>query len=164
VEASAAWLALSTLIGTWEGDGMIEYPTLDPLAYHEVLEIGEGAAPGTDSTGFLHYLQQTSVQRDGKVVASHNETGFIELSEDATLRVMNAQGTDRIESLHGDISDVGGRVSIELASVAIAGDDRMIRSWRSLEVDGDDLAYTMGMATTQVPDGAIHLVAKLSRR
>jgi hypothetical protein len=77
---------------------------------------------------------------------------------------MNAQGTDRIESLHGDISDVGGHVSIELASVAIAGDDRMIRSWRSLKVDGDDLAYTMGMATTQVPDGAIHLVAKLSRR
>ncbi len=164
MDASAAWAALSTLVGTWEGDGTVEYPTMEPAAYHEVLEIRQGAAPGTDSVGFLHYLQQTSLHQDGRVVASHTETGFIELGEDETLHVMNAQGTDRIESLHGEISNAGDRVSIELTSVAIAGDDRVTRTWRSLEVNGDELAYTMGMATTQVPQGAPHLAAKLSRR
>jgi len=159
VEARTAWTALSTLVGTWEGSGTIEFPTLETMPYREVLEIREGTAGG-----FLHYLQQTWRRLDGDDVGSHVETGFIELADDATLRVMNAQGTDRVESLRGEISNAGGRVSIELTSVAIAGDDRMIRTWRSLRVDGDDLAYTMGMATTAVPQGALHLAARLSRR
>jgi len=32
------WQALLSLVGTWEGYGTIEYPTMDPLVYREVLE------------------------------------------------------------------------------------------------------------------------------
>ena len=56
-------------------------------------------------------------------------------------------------------SPTAGVIRIELISVAITGDDRMIRSRRNLEIHEAQQAYTMEMTTTQVPDGAIHLVA-----
>lgn len=153
------WQALLSLVGTWEGDGTIEYPTMDPLVYREVLEIREGR-----NGPFLHYLQQTWRRDGGKEVGSHHESGFITPTDDGTVRILNAQGTDRVEILQGEVSSAAGMIRIELTSVAIAGDDRMIRSWRNLEIHEDQLAYTMGMTTTQVPDGAIHLTAELSRR
>lgn len=151
--------ALLRLIGTWEGFGTIEFPTLETVPYREVLEIQEGR-----NGQYLHYLQHTWRQEDGREIGSHHETGFITTGVNGTIRILSAQGSDRVEILHGDVSSKGGVVAIELTSIDIAGDDRMIRSWRSLQLDGEELAYTMGMATTQVPEGAIHLTARLNRR
>jgi len=38
-----------------------------------------------------------------------------------------------------------------------------VASWREWTFDGDDLAYTMGMSTTAVPTGSLHLEAALHR-
>jgi hypothetical protein len=39
----------------------------------------------------------------------------------------------------------------------------VLRSWRTIDVTGDILSYTMGMATTAVPAGHEHLTATLTR-
>lgn len=78
--------------------------------------------------------------------------------------MLNAQGSDRVEVLLGQARVSNGVFSIDFASVSLAHDERMIKSWRKLHIDGDELRYTMGMATTSVPDGALHLTAHLTRQ
>ena len=62
-------------------------------------------------------------------------------------------------------SPIGGSVvSVDLKSVALVHDERMISSWWKLHIDGDELRYTMGMATKTVPGGAVHLTARITRQ
>lgn len=151
--------ALLKLVGTWEGTGRGEFPTLEPFEYREVLEIDRGPeAP------LLHYRQQTWRDKEGREAGSHAETGFISLDEDDQVKVLNAEGSDRVEVLGGQATMQDGVLVLNLESIVLAHDERMIRSWREIELDGDVLRYTMGMATTRVPEGARHLTARLTRR
>lgn len=149
-------MTLHGLVGTWEGTGNGDFPTIDPFAYREILVVSE-------LDGILHYRQSTWVLDGTDEVASHQEAGFISEGEDGKVAMYNAQGIDRVAVLTGSPHTDGDTVTLELESVILAGDDRMLRSWRSLELEGDALRYTMGMATTQVPDGATHLTARLAR-
>lgn len=149
-------MTLPALVGRWEGTGTVDYPTIDPFTYREVLEVRE-------REGLFHYELSTWLTDGAEEVPSHQETGFIRIGDDGTVDMLNAQGSDRVEVLRGKAATEEDVLVLELESVAIAGDDRMIRSWRSLELEGDELRYTMGMATTRVPDGALHLTARLSR-
>jgi hypothetical protein len=151
--------ALLPLVGTWEGAGRGEYPTLDPFDYRELLEVD-----GSPESPFLHYRQQTWRDQDGGEVGSHVETGFISLDENQGVNVLNAEGSDRVEVLTGTMAERDGVLVLDLRSVVLAHDERMISSWRQIEVEGDELRYTMGMATTRVPEGANHLTARLTRR
>ena len=149
-------MTLPALAGKWEGTGTGGFPTIDGFSYREVLEIRE-------REGLFHYELSTWRIDGAEEVPSHQETGFIRIGDDGTVEMLNAQGSDRVEVLRGTASATGRTLVIDAESVAIAGDDRMIRSWRSLELQGDELRYTMGMATTRVPDGATHLTARLVR-
>lgn len=152
--------SLQRLVGRWEGTGKGEFPTLDPFDYREILVID--ADPESPS---IHYRQDTRRDRNGEEVGSHVETGFISLDTEGRVRVLNAQGSDRVEVLSGDAVLLhDGTLVLDLESVVLAHDERMIRSWRQIEVDGDELRYMMGMATTEVPDGDQHLAARLHRR
>ena len=153
------WEPLLELDGTWEGSGEGGFPTIEEFTYREVLEVS-----ADDDAGLLHYLQRTWRHENGDTSASHRETRFIALEDDETVHMVNAQGTDRVEVLAGPASMQDGVLSVELKSVTIAGDDRMVSSWRTIELARDTLRYTMGMVTTAVPDGAIHLSARLTRR
>ena len=145
---------LEPLIGTWEGTGEGGFPTMEDFEYREHLEIRRSEAGPA-----LHYVQETWRGDAG----SHYETGFITASDDGTIRWLSAQGEDRVEVLEG-VVEHGDAVHVKVHSVAIAGDDRMIRSWRTLDCAGDELTYSMGMATTATPDDAPHISAHLTRR
>jgi hypothetical protein len=145
------------LIGTWEGTGRGEFPTIDSFEYRELLEIIEPQAET-----LLHYRQQTWRATGDEEVASHAETGFISVTEDGDVELLNVQGTDRVEVLRGRPA-AREPFTLELRSVVLAHDERMVRSWRNLHLQGDLLRYETAMATTAVPDGAPHLTARLTR-
>ncbi len=159
MDRSTIWRVLQQLAGTWEGTGKGEFPTISPFTYREVLEVR-----GDQEDALLHYQQQTWRQEDGQEVDSHRETGFIGLADSETVQILNAQGSDRVEVLRGHVEVRENKLLLDLDSVALAHDERMIRSWRRLQLEGDVLRYTMGMATKHVPDGATHLTARLTRR
>ncbi len=149
-------MTMQRLVGIWEGTGSGGFPTIEPFSYREVLEVREMG-------GILRYSQSTWRVEDAGEAGSHQETGFISLGADGTVEILNAQGSDRVEVLRGRASTNGDVLVLDLKSAVVANDDRMIRTWRTIEVDGHELRYTMGMATTQVPDGADHLTAHLTR-
>lgn len=149
---------LQTLIGTWEGTGAGQFPTMNDFGYREVLEIG-----GDYEAALLHYKQQTWRLTEGGEAESHTEAGFIGLTDEGTVEITSSQALDRVEVLRGALSPTDSGFSLDVESVSIAHDPRMIRSWRSIVVSADRLSYTMGMATTAVPDGANHLEAELTR-
>ncbi len=147
---------LERLVGSWVGIGSGDFPTLEPFDYREILEV-------SDTDGLVHYRQTTWRRQTGGEVLSHTETGFISIDEAGITEVFNAQGTDRVEVLRGPATTQNGLLVLDLESVLVAGDERVLRSWRSIVVDGDVLRYRMGMATTDVPDGANHVTAALIR-
>ena len=59
------------------------------------------------------------------------------------------------------VSDDG--LFLDVESSLIGHDERMIRSWRTIIFDTERITYTMGMATTAVPEGDAHLAAELIR-
>ena len=150
---------LHKLIGTWEGSGSGQFPTIDDFRYREGLEI-----TGDYHGAILHYNQRTwrRLTDDGEA-ESHVETGFIGLTDEGTVEITSSQGLDRVEVLRGALSPGDPGFSIDLESISISHDSRMIRSWRSIVLGAERLSYTMGMATTAVPDGADHLKAELTR-
>jgi hypothetical protein len=149
---------LGCLLGRWDGTGSGEFPTLDSFTYREQLDMNECGG------SVVHYVQQTWRLVDGVEVGSHIETGFINVREDNSVEWLNAQGSDRVEVLQGRWTFTNDVASIDVESVVFAHDDRMIRSWRNMTINGHELSYVMGMATNTVPHGAMHLTAMLQRR
>lgn len=148
--------ALRRLVGDWEGSGTGSFPTVEPFRYRERLTVRE-------SGHVLHYVQRTWRPDAAGERPSHLETGYIAADDDGTIRMLNAQGDDRVEILEGPASVDGAVLRIRLDSVVIAGDSRVLRTWRSLTCTADELAYELGMATTAVPDGAAHLAITLAK-
>lgn len=157
MDHSETWQALRRLSGLWLGTGQGEFPTIDAFGYRERLEVVE---PGT--AGLLHYYQQTWRMVGNIEEASHIETGFITLADNGEVEVLSAQGDDRVEVLRGRVT-IDDLVTLDLKSVVIGHDERMLWSRRVLELRADELTYEMSMATTAVPKGAKHLAARLTR-
>ena len=158
MDSNAVWNLLQTLVGTWEGKGAGRFPTIDDFRYREELRI----TGGFDEL-LLHYEQRTwKLTEDGEA-ESHKETGFVGVLEDGTIEITSAQGTDRVEVLSGTVSVSDEGLFLDLESSLIAHDERMIRSWRTIIFDTELLTYTMGMATSAVPDGDAHLAAELTK-
>ncbi|MGI9584258.1 MAG: heme-binding beta-barrel domain-containing protein [Acidimicrobiia bacterium] len=159
MDGTASWSALMQLIGFWEGGGRGEFPTIDPFTYDEELTVAE-AVPGET----LHYLSRTWDTGDDFHPVSHVETGFITLTHDSKVDILNAQGPDRLEVLTGTLEPTMDGFTLVLRSTSITHDARMVTSWREWQLAADAFSYTMGMSTTVVPDGAHHLAAELRRQ
>ncbi len=148
---------VACLVGSWEGNGTVSYPTLDDFSYREELEIT--SRPDHPA---LHYEQRTwTLSEDGES-PSHWETGFLRINGDWTVRVLNAQG-GRAEVLEGTFSTQEAGWLMELHSVGYAGDPRIRASTRSFRVGASTIDYTMSMSSDRVDDLTIHLKASLSR-
>jgi hypothetical protein len=159
MDGRADWSSLTQLIGVWKGSGRGEFPTIEPFTYREIFEVTEAVAGES-----LHYRQRTWRTSADPEVMSHVETGFINLAPEATIEILNAQGPNRVELLTGSMERTMLGFSISLRSRSIVGDDRMITSWRELQLATNGFSYSMGMSTTVVPDGAHHLSAELHRQ
>ncbi len=148
---------LEQLIGEWRGEGNGQYPTIPSFHYLESLSFtaaGEG----------LHYHQITRrLVGPEQYKPSHQESGFLRLLEDNKVEIANVQVGGRVEILRGPIEARPGGWFIQLKSIHLANDSRMVESTRTISLQGDSLLYTMHMQTTRVPRLALHLEATLRR-
>jgi hypothetical protein len=153
VLAPIAWL-----IGTWEGDGVGVYPTIDDFAYHEVITFDDVGKP------FLVYDQKAKLA-DG--TPSHRETGYWRMTPSG-LEVVIAQPTGIVEIHAGTVGEARiGLVSTDVRRTPTAK-EVTVREW-DLELvpdpDGgpDTLRYELRMAAVGQPT-QVHLRAALHRR
>jgi len=133
---------LAGLLGTWQGEGAGEYPTITPFRYGEELRFWHVGKP------FLAYAQRTWSLDDGRPL--HGETGY-----------WRAKPGGLVEVQEGRLD--GGR--IELRSTTMAGTataKQVTALQRHFELDGDRLSYTLDMAAVGQPLQH-HLAAELQR-
>ena len=157
----AALELLQPLLGRWAGAGSGRYPTIPSFEYLEHLQfVADAARP------LIHYEQFTRQRSEDQTVyqPSHWESGFLRPVEGGMSEVSNAQDGGRVEVLRGPILAAGGVLTLELESVLLGHDERLVRTRRTFVVEGDRLRYEVRMHTTRVPELTVHLQAELGRR
>ena len=151
---------LHVFLGEWSGTGRGEFPTIEPFNYIETLRFS------TDGRPLLHYEQKTKRRRNGEsdYVPSHWESGFIRLLPDGKIELTCAQNGGRLEKLTGSIEATETGMLLHLKSADILNDIRMLKTSRTITVDGDRLHYIQNMHTNAVDALTFHIEAKLERK
>jgi hypothetical protein len=151
---------LGLLAGSWSGRGAGNYPTIDSFTYEEkiVFELDP-------SYPLIHYEQRTWLLPARE--ASHWESGFVRALEDGSVEISNSQDSGRVEVLRGHLGgDVeAGELTIELESVVLDHDPRLVRTRRTFHLRADTLRYVTYMATHTTPKPHLmqHLESELRR-
>ena len=156
-EPHAELKPLAFLLGTWEGGGRGEYPTIEPFDYDEEIEIEHVGDP------FLLYRQASWLSSDRSPL--HFERGFLRpAGETGDVELCLAHPIGLTEIAYGTVegstlqiaTDPGG-VGRTLTGSAVTG------LTRSYTVEGDILTYELFMAMEQTPM-SLHLRGTLRRR
>lgn len=144
---------LAFLLGTWEGSGRGDYPTVEPFAYEETATFSHVGRP------FLAYTQRTRSTDDGRPL--HAETGYWRLSPRGTVELLVAHATGVVEVEEGRLE--GTTMHLRSGTVARAASAKeVVALERRFIVDGDLLRYTLWMAAVGRPL-TLHLEAELRR-
>jgi hypothetical protein len=144
---------LSFLLGTWIGQGLGEYPTIESFAYGEEVRFWHVGKP------FLAYSQRTWSLDDARPL--HSEMGYWRPQPAGRVELVLAHPTGVVEVAEGQIEGT----AIEVGTVHVEGTSsaKSVRALsRRLEVRGDRLAYTVAMAAVGHPLQH-HLAAELHR-
>src|SRR4051794_39562825 len=106
-----ACVPLAFLLGAWEGEGVVEYPTIKRTAFAQRIEFTQNGKP------FLAYTSRSwEIDLDGvKLRPLSMETGFWRPQPDNELEVLLAQPTGFLESWTGEIR--GPRIEIRTDAV-----------------------------------------------
>jgi hypothetical protein len=148
---------LAPLLGTWEGSGTGEYPTIDDFAYLESITFAHVGKP------FVAYSQRT--RHPDTSAPMHAETGYLRVPRPGSIEIVMAQPTGLAEIYEGAV--VGGDVPlvIDVRSTSInatSSAKEVTITERTISVTGDDLHYTFRMAAVGQPLQH-HLSATLHR-
>ena len=148
---------LAPLLGTWEGSGAGEYPTIDDFVYLESITFGHVGKP------FVAYTQRT--RHPETSAPMHAETGYLRVPRPGSIEIVMAQPTGLAEIYEGAV--VGGDVPlvIDARSTSISSTStakEVTITERTISVTGDDLQYTFRMAAVGQPLQH-HLSATLHR-
>lgn len=148
---------LESLLGTWAGEGRGEYPTINSFGYHEQVTFGHVGKP------FVAYGQRTTASDDGRPL--HAESGYIRVPRPGRIEIALAHPTGVTEIAEGAVTIDGSALTIEVLSTTIgrtASAKLVTALTRSIQVMGDELAYTVQMAAVDQPLQH-HLAATLRR-
>jgi hypothetical protein len=106
-----ACVPLAFLLGAWEGEGVVEYPTIKRTLFAQRIEFAQNGKP------FLHYLSRSwELDQAGERVRPLSmETGFWRPQPDNELEVLLAQPTGFLESWTGEIR--GPRIELRTDAV-----------------------------------------------
>jgi hypothetical protein len=148
---------LAPLLGTWEGSGTGEYPTIDDFSYLESITFSHVGKP------FVAYTQRT--RHPDTSAPMHAETGYLRVPRPGSIEIVMAQPTGLAEIYEGAV--VGGDVPlvIDARSTSINATPsakEVTITERTISVTGDDLHYTFRMAAVGQPLQH-HLSATLHR-
>ena len=152
---------LRPLIGEWEGSGSGGYPTIDDFRYTEHL-----AFVSNDVEPLLRLEQRTWTSAVGETDGEplHWEVGFLRPVGPGQVEWSSTQNGVRVEVLAGPltVTDIG--LEMELDSVVLAHDDRLVRTRRVITLVEDELRYLVEMVTTKNESMSRHLIASLRRK
>jgi hypothetical protein len=143
---------LSGLLGTWEGDGKGDYPTIEPFTYREQVTFTHVGKP------FIAYAQRTWHPETGAPM--HAETGYLRLAG-GRVELVLAHPTGIAEVEEGTLE--GSRLELVTTTVGRTATAKDVRGLRRVATLGaDELIYDLWMAYAEVPE-THHLHAVLRR-
>ena len=147
------------LIGTWRGEGVGGYPTLEQdFAYGEEITF---ACPGKPLLTFNS--RSWSLDDDRPLALS---TGFWRPTSPTEVEVVLTVASGLVEILYGNLVDGPSGVHVELHSDLIghtATAKKVSHDKRMYAVRGGKLMYAMEMAAVDVKEIQPHLSAALDR-
>ena len=149
---------LAPLLGTWEGSGSGEYPTIDDFAYVESITFAHVGKP------FIAYTQRTKHPDTGAPM--HAETGYLRVPRPGSIEIVMAQPTGLAEIYEGAVVGGDAPLVIDVRSTSInstSSAKEVTITERTISVTGDDLHYTFRMAAVGQPLQH-HLSATLHRK
>jgi hypothetical protein len=150
--------ALSSLIGSWSGEGEGSYPTIEPFRYREEVVFGHAGKP------FVAYRQATINVATG--LPAHAEAGYLRAVAPGRIELVLAHPTGIVELSEGEVIDQPGGLSLHLLSTAVprtATAKEVTSVERHLSVTGDTLRYQVSMAAVGQAHQH-HLAAELHRQ
>jgi len=148
---------LAPLLGTWEGAGSGEYPTIDDFAYAESITFSHAGKP------FIAYTQRTKNPETGAPM--HAESGYLRVPRPGSIEIVMAQPTGLAEIYEGAVVGGDAPLVIDVRSTSIGSTTsakEVTITERTISVIGDDLHYTFRMAAVGQPLQH-HLSATLRR-
>ena len=150
-------VVLAPLLGTWEGSGTGEYPTIEDFSYVESITFAHVGKP------FVAYTQRT--RHPDTAMPMHAESGYLRVPRPGSIEIVMAQPTGLTEIYEGAV--VGGDVPlvIDVRSTSIGSTStakEVTITERTISVTGDELHYTFRMAAVGQPLQH-HLAATLRR-
>lgn len=149
---------LAPLLGTWQGRGSGEYPTIEPFDYLEEVTFSHVGKP------FLIYGQKTRAATDGAPL--HAETGYLRVPQAGHVELVLAHPNGITEIEVGTYATDGATIEVEMTTtqIGLTPTAKDVTSLgRRIRLDGDELSYSLQMGAVGQPMQH-HLGAVLHRR
>jgi THAP4-like, heme-binding beta-barrel domain len=150
--------ALAPLLGTWAGQGVGAYPTIESFRYFEEVTFGHTGKP------FLTYGQRTTASDDRRPL--HAETGFLRVPAEGRAELVLAHPNGITEIQEGSllVSETAIEMTLDATTIGLTASAKDVTALsRSIRVDGDELSYTLLMGAVGQPLQH-HLSATLRRQ
>ncbi|GAA5147513.1 FABP family protein [Nocardioides marinquilinus] len=145
------------LLGTWQGNGQGDYPTIEPFHFGQELIFTHDGRP------FFHYMSRSWITDENgeKVRDAALETGFLRCRPEGRLELLLVHNTGVTEVWDGRAE--GGRIELRTAFVGATPSAKPVTSGHRLygNVEGD-LAYAYDMEA-EGQELQPHLWARLRR-
>lgn len=156
---------LAPLLGTWQGGGTGQYPTIDDFSYTEELTFGHVGKP------FVSMIQRTRHGVTGEPL--HSEAGYLRAVGDGQIELALAQPSGVTEICLGMVRSTSDGLAVELASKYVgltptAKEVTLVRRELSIvgtgTADGPTLISELWMAAVGQPELLHHLRGELTRQ
>ncbi len=134
---------LAWIIGTWQGNGHGDYPTIEGFQFGQEIVFQQDGRP------FIHYFSRAWIERRGRHVRPQRRPGdrFLRPQADRTIEVVMAHNTGFVEVWHGEIHPDQPRFEMVTDAVARTATAKDYAAGKRLYgyVEGD-LLYAYDMA------------------